>query len=306
MQKKEEEEEEEEREQEGGRNMDENYIYFEKVLNSFLQQNLQNDPDKIIELPLNKKSIKIKSVSKKDIFGRIPNVTAYTTSFGKESILLFIDWIKNVRTIEDKYIYVVAHSNIMQSTLYNICEKIKNTVIKKKNVDECESGLKNIVKNQNIWELILEVNDETMISKVQVRQGQEKPSDISKKSLNYGKEKGLSCGNNIINMKKIIKENEIEENEIDIQKNNNKVLVRKGIKQYQSQTQGKQPEILEAKNENLGFFGKLKNFFTRGKGGGKDKKRKKETRKNIKKYKKNITLNKKRNRNRPKKTYKKI
>ena len=169
-------------------------------------------------------------------------------------------------------------------------------------MDECESGLKNVVKNQNIWELILEVNDKNVISEVLVRQGQETPSDISKKSLNYGKEKGLSCGNNMTNMKKIIKENEI-----DIKKNNNNVLVRKGMKQYQSQIRGSQPEILESKKEKIGFFGKLKNFFTRGKRGGKiDKKRKKETRKNINKYKKNITSNKKRNRNRAKKTYKKI
>lgn len=304
--------EEDEEEQEGGGNMDENFIYFEKVLNSFLEQNVENDHDKIINLPLKQKSIKIKSISKKDVFGRIPNVTAYTKSFGKESILLFIDWVKNVRKNKDKDIYVVAHSNIMQATLYNICEKIKNTVIKKKNVDECQSGLRNIVKNQNIWELILKVKDENVIKFVQVRQGQEKPNDISKKVLNYGKEKALSCGNNIANINKIIKENELIKKYTDVPKNQNKnkIIVQKGIKQQQStqQQSHSQPQILESNknNENLGFFGKLKNFFTRGKRGGRGR-RKKQSQKNINKYKKNITANKKRNRNRNrnKKTYKK-
>ena len=248
-----------------------NYNYFENVLKAFLKQNLTNNPDKEIELPLNSKKIKINSTPKKSsYFNKIPKLSAYTTSFGKESILLFIDWIKNVIRDEDEDIYIVAHSNIMQETLYNICGKIKNTIIKKKNVNDCEQGLYDIVKKQNIWELILKVKNNNFISSVNVRQGQEKPNEESEKALNYNKEKELSCGKNIENIERMIKRNEMTRQD-KITKH--KIIVQQGIKQPQPQPQSKlqQPE-------NTGFFGKFKNFFTRGKG-GRYKRYKKYTRK---------------------------
>ena len=144
-----------------------------------------NAQNNLLGFKSNDKPLKIIGTLKKSgFFSRIPKIGIYTTSFGKESMLLFIDWIKNVIKDEDNDIYVVAHSNIMQETLYNICGTIKNKVVKKKNVDQtCQEGLYDIVKRQNIWELILKVKDENVIKFVQVRQGQEKPNDISKKIL---------------------------------------------------------------------------------------------------------------------------
>lgn len=243
--------------QQGG-NDNINYNYFKNVLKAFLKQNLTNNPDKEIELPLNSKKIKINSTPKKSsYFNKIPKLSAYTTSFGKESILLFIDWIKNVMRDEDKDIYVVAHSNIMQATLYNICGKIKNTIIKKKNVNDCEKGLYDIVKKQNIWELILKVQNNDFISSVNVRQGQEKPNKESEKALNYNKEKELSCGKNIENIEIMIKQDEMPRQD-KISKH--KIIVQQGIKKPQPQSKLQQPE-------KTGLFGKFKNFFTRGKGG---------------------------------------
>ena len=242
--------------QEGGNN-DVNYNYFESVLNAFLEQNITKS-DNVIDVPFNNKKLKINSTSKKSgYFNKIPNVSAYTTSFGKESMLLFINWIKNVIKNKDEDIYVVAHSNIMQATLYNICGKIKNTIIKKKNVDECESGLYDVVKKQNIWELILKIKDDNIITSVKVRPGQQKPDDETKKALNYGREKILSCGKDIQNIERIIKQDEMI-----VKEPKNEILVQQGIKEYQPQLQ---PEKQQAKK--LGFFGTIKNIFRRGKGG---------------------------------------
>jgi hypothetical protein len=235
-----------------------NYNYFEAVLNSFLEQN-STKSDEVIDVFLGSKKLKINSISKKDIFNKIPNVSAYTTSFGKESILLFIDWIKNVMRVSDEDIYVVAHSNIMQATLYNICGKIKNNIIKKKNVNDCQAGLYDIVKKQNIWELIIKVKDENLITSVEVRPGQEKPNNVSKRALNYGKEKELSCGKNMQNLDMMIKENDII-----VEAPKNIIRVQQGIKQLQPQAQ---PQLQQP--EKKGLFGKIKNFFTRGKGGRK-------------------------------------
>ena len=280
--------------QQGGDN-DVNYNYFESVLNSFLEQNISKS-DEVIDVPLNSKKIKINSISKKDIFNKIPNVSAYTTSFGKESILLFIDWIKNVMRVEDEDIYVVAHSNIMQATLYNICGKIKNTIIKKKNVDDCQVGLKDIVKKQNIWELILKVKDDNLISSVEVRPGQEKPNKESEKALNYDKEKELSCGKNIENIEKMMKENKkiIEEPK---NKNKNKIIIQRGIKQPQSH----KPELQQSKK--TGFLDKFKNLFTRGKGGRYNKYTKKQ---NTRRHKIMKTGKMRKNNNSHKFTHKKI
>ena len=247
--------------QEGGDN-DVNYNYFESVLNAFFEQKMKKPDeviDEVIDVPFNKKKLKINSISKKSsYFKKIPNISAYTTSFGKESILLFIDWIKNVIKDEDEDIYVVAHSNIMQATLYNICGKIKNTIIKKKNVDECKSGLYDIVKKQNIWELILKVEDD-IITSVKVRPGQKKPDDESKNALNYNREKGLSCGTDIQNIEKIIKRDTMM---VEESKNKHKIIIQKGIKNPQPQ-----PQPQYEQQPKKGLFDRIKNMFTKGKGG---------------------------------------
>jgi hypothetical protein len=262
-----------------------NYNYFESVLNAFLKQNINNEPNNVISVPLKPKKLKINNILKKSRYFNIPDVSAYTTSFGKESILLFINWIKNVIKDEDKDIYVVAHSNIMQATLYNICGKIKNTIIKKKNVNDCQEGLYNIVKKQNIWELVLKVTDDDIITSVEVRPGQEKPNKESEKVLNYGSEKELSCGKNIQNLERMMKENE---RTIEESKNKNKIIMKEGVRQPQLVPQH-EPQ------HQRGFFGKIKNLFTRGKRGG--RKYKKYTRKqNNKRTKKNNKKNNKRTR----------
>ena len=130
--------------------------------------------------------------------------------------------------------------------------KPKNTIIKKKNVDECESGLYDVVKKQNIWELILKIKDDNIITSVKVRPGQQKPDDETKKALNYGREKILRCGKDIQNIERIIKQDEMI-----VKEPKNEILVQQGIKEYQPQLQP----------EKLGFFGTIKNIFRRGKGG---------------------------------------
>ena len=105
-----------EQSQQGGDN-EANYNYFKSVLNTFLEQNLSNEPDKVIDLNVEPKPLKMSKYKKSGYFNRAPNVGIYTTSFGKEGILLFINWVKNVIEDEDKDIYVVAHSNIMQAML---------------------------------------------------------------------------------------------------------------------------------------------------------------------------------------------
>jgi hypothetical protein len=269
-----------------------NYNYFESVLNVFLKQNVKKS-NEVIDVPLGSKKLKINSISKKNIFNKIPNVSAYTTSFGKESILLFIDWIKNVMRVTDEDIYVVAHSNIMQATLYNICGKIKNTIIKKKNVNDCQAGLYDIVKKQNIWELIIKVKDENLITSVEVRPGQEKPDNESKRVLNYGKEKELSCGKDMQNLDMMIKENDMI-----VEAPKNIIRVQQGIQQPQLQ----EPQLQQP--EKKGLFGRIKNFFTRGKGGRRTKTRRRMKTRTIKKIKTKTIKRKMRKNNRRKFSHK--
>jgi len=282
--------------------------YFNKILKKFLEQNENNSSDKEIILSNNEnKKINIKKTKTKNssYIGSKPRINIYTKSFGKEAILLFIDWIKNIRNDESEYIYVVAHSNIMQASLYNICSKLNNNVdVNKKNADiNCKTdGLQNTIK-QNIWEIIIEVNDELSenksnlyIKSVKIRQGQDKPKGSSKKELNYNREKELSCGNNINNIKKYIEETP---NSFENQENENN---------------DKNQEIVEnpPPQQSTGLWNKFKGFFFKNKQGGhkfrtykyhnNNKKIKYKTckNKNLKKTK----INKKRNFNR-KMTYKK-
>jgi len=240
--------------QQGGDD-DVNYNYFKSMLKTFLEQNLTNDPDEVIDLndkPF--KPLKInKKIKKSNYFNRSSKVGIYTTSFGKESVLLFIDWIKNVIQDQDQNIYVVAHSNIMQATLYNICEKINNAIIKKKNVNDCHEGLYNIVKKQNIWELIIKVNNDSITS-VKVRQGQDKPDNNSKKVINYGREKGLSCGKDVNNIERMLSSKQKQSEEVK-----HRPIIVQGKKMQQS--------MIEPINQPKGLLGKFKHFFTKKQGG---------------------------------------
>lgn len=289
--------------------------YFNKILKKFLEQNENNSSDdkEIILSNDQNKKINIKKTKTKNssYIGNKPRINIYTKSFGKEAILLFIDWIRNMRNDKSEYIYVVAHSNIMQASLYNICSKLNNDVdVNKKNVDiNCKTnGLQNTIK-QNIWEIIIEVNDglsenksNLYIKSVKIRQGQDKPKGSSKKELNYNREKELSCGNNINNIKKYIEEtpnSQEMQNSFETQENKNN---------------NKNQEIVEnpPPQQSTGLWNKFKGFFFKNKQGGHkfrtykhhntNKKIKYKTckNKNLKKTK----INKKRNFNR-KMTYKK-
>ena len=234
-------------EQEGGNN---NYNYIKSILDAFLEQDLSNNPDEVIDL--NNKPLKISKRTKSGYFNRASNVGIYTSSFGKESMLLFIDWINNVIQDDANDIYVVAHSNIMQDTLYNICGKTNNKIIKKRNVDECHEGLHNIVKKQNVWELILKVND-GYITSVKIRKGQEKPNSSSKRLLNYGREKELSCGKNIEMIQRL------DENK---EKVNHRPIIVQGrpVTMRNRQQNSERPQ---------GLLRKIKHFFTKKRGGKK-------------------------------------
>jgi hypothetical protein len=257
------------------------------VLKAFLKQkNLIKSEPEDIELSgfkSNDKPLKIIGTLKKSgFFTRIPKIGIYTTSFGKESMLLFIDWIKNVMKDKDDDIYVVAHSNIMQETLYNICGTIKNRVIKKKNVEQtCQEGLYDIVKRQNIWELILEVDrNDDYITNVKVRRGQEKANEASKQVLNYNREKELSCGKNIENLENI------EKMPIKVIQNKNKVPIKEQKQNEEDYYQVEQEEEPVVQQNNT-FFGKIGNFFRRrgGKQTIKNKRRQKNKTKNNRRMK---------------------
>ena len=249
-----------------GGNDDKNYQYFESMLKSFLEQNsLNKNRDEVISLDEQFKKIKINSTVKKSgFFNKIPNISAYKKSFGKESVLLFINWIKNVVRDDDKNIYIVAHSNIMQATLYNICEKIKGTTITKHNVNNCHEGLHDIVRKQNIWELILRVDEDMYITSASIRHGQEYPNAKSKNKLNYNDEKMLSCGKNINTIEKMA-ENLTKKN------NKNKIRIQKSVKM---------PSSLPTSVKSKGMWSKFKGIFEK-KGGNKTKRNKKKCRRNT-------------------------
>lgn len=259
-------EQEQEQEQNGGNDGTINYTYINEILNAFLEQNLDNDSDDVIDLNDNYfKPLKISKRKKSGYFNKASNVGIYTTSFGKESMLLFIDWINNVIQDTDRDIYIVAHSNIMQATLYNICTKNNNKNIKKSNVNECHEGLYDIVKKQNIWELILNVND-GFITSVKVRRGQEKPDKNSKKKLNYKREKELSCGKDI----NIIQFKETKES------NKHRPII----------VQGKPVTVRNRESiseKPKGLLRKFKHFFTKKRGGKKYTTRNKKNKNNFKK-----------------------
>ena len=255
---------------------DENYNYFNSILNSFLEQNLDNESNESNEvINLNDKPLKINKDRKSGYFNKASKVGIYTKSFGKESMLLFIDWINNVIKDTNNDIYVVAHSNIMQSALYSICEKKYNKIIKKKNVNDCHEGLYDIVKKENIWELILSVSDNS-INSVKIRKGQQKPNNNSKKNLNYNKEKELSCGKDIT---KIISELDKPKPVKEFNKHKPIILQGEKIEQPSEQLPEQPPR---------GFFQKVKHFFTKKRGGKYNSKKynlKKYTfKRNIKKY----------------------
>ena len=124
----------------------------------------------------------------------------YYGYFGEEGFLLFIDWIRNTVQDTDEYIYVVAHSNLMKDTLKSICKMYS----KSDKLQECDQRMRKI-KKQNIWDLILYVNSINYrqknnsasyltdqkydrIIKVEVREGEDPPSKVSKKNIKLEKE----------------------------------------------------------------------------------------------------------------------
>jgi len=173
--------------QKGGNERINTYIY--KNLNPFLlQKKTKSKIDNInfedTNIPLNK--IKIDN-------NKIKKVNIYTHYFGKEGFFLFMDWV--VKYAEDKSssIYVVSHSNIMQDLLVNICQQITNNPkLKKKSLESCNENL-SIIRKQNIWELILTVQnnmdtDSLLLVSVGVREGEDPPNEDVIKNIDINEE----------------------------------------------------------------------------------------------------------------------
>lgn len=178
------------KQQQGGnissKNMDK---YIHNNLNSFIQQ--KNSTNKInnIQLDVSPTPLKIEKIKLNN-----KKVNIYTDYFGKEGIFLFIDWIQNYVNDYSSSIYVVAHSNIMQDILVNICQQIKNNkTINKKTLNECNNNL-SVIRKQNIWELILHVENNLgnlSLQGVFIREGADPPNIVSVNNIDIKQE--VSC-----------------------------------------------------------------------------------------------------------------
>jgi hypothetical protein len=117
-------------------------------------------------------------------------------------MFLFMDWVKNSIKDVNVDIYVVAHSNIMQATLVNICQLLKNNpLIDKKTLDACHPAF-SVIKHQNIWEMVLKtessMNGLMRLKSMVVREGEDPPNDESTNAIDLNQE--LSCFSKEIRM----------------------------------------------------------------------------------------------------------
>jgi len=133
--------------------------------------------------------------SKKGMFYKTqPRINIFTDYFEKEGMFLFINWVQNEVKDNSKDIYVVAHSNIMQATLVNICQLITdNKNLNKKMLKACHNDFAKIQK-QNIWELVLEIksnNNLMYLNSLVVREGEDPPNITSTNNIDLNQE--LSC-----------------------------------------------------------------------------------------------------------------
>jgi hypothetical protein len=110
----------------------------------------------------------------------------YTKYYGKDGIFLFVRWIKNYTSnlmIDDpnrRYIFAVAHSDIMQQFFVKVCELSTGGDCDKDDLPlffENQGGLPfrfQDLKEDNMWDLIFGT-DEQNISNITIRRGEPKP-----------------------------------------------------------------------------------------------------------------------------------
>lgn len=172
----------------GGNSINENKQYINDVFNRIVPYDSRIKIDDItLDGSINIDTEKTNNISK-----------VYTDYFGKTGIFLFVSWVQNEMKDYHKDIYVVAHSNIMQATLIEICKLVTNNPkIVKKTLKLCNQQLK-IIQKQNIWELILDItsyktteyNLKTLNSIV-IREGENPPNKNAKNIIKLKKE--VSC-----------------------------------------------------------------------------------------------------------------
>ena len=78
----------------------------------------------------------------------------YNRNYGTDGIFLFIRWFFKNESNNEKDIYIVSHSDVMQQTLTRICGIIKGQKYKKSTLVDCEQKIK-CVQHQNMWDLKL-------------------------------------------------------------------------------------------------------------------------------------------------------
>jgi hypothetical protein len=170
--------------------------YMKTNINAYIKQ--KQSKTKLDDVQLLKTSLKINKMDtmKKGLFFKTqPQINPYTDYFEKEGMFLFIDWVRNSVKDVNTDIYVIAHSNIMQATLVNICQLIKNNPsIDKKTLDMCHPAFSTI-KHQNIWEMMLYTStlpDGSMfLDSMTVREGEDPPNVESTNAIDLNQE--LSC-----------------------------------------------------------------------------------------------------------------
>jgi len=178
--------------------------YMKQNINAYIKQKQAktkiNDVGGIIYIPLKIK--KIVTTQKGLFFKSQPQINPYTDYFEKEGMVLFMDWVKNSVKDANSDIYVIAHSNIMQATLVNICQLAKNNpLIDKKTLELCNPAFSTI-KHQNIWEMVLNTSslpDGSMsLDSMTVREGEDPPNIESTNAIDLDQE--MSCFNKEIVM----------------------------------------------------------------------------------------------------------
>jgi len=139
--------------------------YFDENLQGLLRQKTKKR--KLADIKIEKIHLQLNAkplISKKNI---------YTDYFGKKGFFYFMKWVRTHQTDTSKYIYVVAHSNIMLETVVNVHQ------ILGKMPGNFFDNFESIIAKQNIWELIFKVEDEKEITQIIIREGEDPPTEVS-------------------------------------------------------------------------------------------------------------------------------
>jgi len=107
----------------------------------------------------------------------------YLKYYGESSVFLFIHWVRSVMKDQSPVIYAVSHSEVMQSTMINICKRIhkknnRKTEIKKENLKTCHPNLGTIPQT-NMWDIAMEVQSseatQVQLRDVRIDYGEQRP-----------------------------------------------------------------------------------------------------------------------------------